>query len=348
MEERLSVARAARAAADELLVEVRGTVATIILNRPKVLNALSFAMLQGLAQRLDAWEPDERVRTIVLRGAGGKAFCAGGDIRALYEGYRSGRDPHHEFFAFEYALDHRIHTYPKPIVAIMDGIVMGGGMGIAQGARLRIVGERTRMAMPETAIGLFPDVGGSWFLSRCPGELGTYLGLTGVTIGAADAIYCGLADTNVGAELAAPELERLRPAIDRHFAHESVAAILGSLEAEDRPQFRAWAGQTLRLLRSRSPTMLAVTLEALRRGKELALSECLRMELGLVHGCFEQGDFLEGIRAAVVDKDKRPRWDPAAIAGIDPETIRRIFAPRWEPPSHPLAHLHDSPAQRKQ
>ena len=340
MEERLSAAREADAdAGEELLVEVRRGVATLTLNRPNVLNALSFGMLQGLARCLDRWERDDRVRAIVLRGAGGKAFCAGGDIRALYEGYRSGEDPHHEFFAFEYALDYRIHRYPKPIVAVMDGIVMGGGMGIAQGARLRIVGDRTKMAMPETAIGLFPDVGGSWFLSRCPGELGIYLGLTGTTIGAADAIYCGLADTHVGSELPAPALERLHPAIDRHFGHESVAAILRSLEAEDRPELRAWAGQTLGLLRSRSPTMLTVTLEQLRRGKALALAECFRMELGLVHGCFEQGDFLEGIRAVLVDKDNRPRWNPPELAEVDPETIRRFFAPRWEPRAHPLANL---------
>ncbi|HXS52918.1 MAG TPA: enoyl-CoA hydratase/isomerase family protein [Usitatibacter sp.] len=326
-------------ASAELLAQTRGGVATVTLNRPRVLNALSFGMLRQLALRLDEWEHDERVRAIVLRGAGGKAFCAGGDMRAFYEGYRSGPGPHDAFFVFEYTLDYRIHTYPKPIVAVLDGIVMGGGMGLSQGARLRVVGDRTKMAMPETAIGLFPDVGASWFLSRCPGELGTYLGLAGVAIGAADAIYCGLADTHVGSELPAPELEPLRPAIDRHFGHDSVAAILGSLEAEDRPELRAWAGETLRLLRSRSPTMLVVTLEQLRRGRKLALGDCLRMELGLMHACFEQGDCLEGIRAVLVDKDNRPRWNPPGLADVDPDTIRRFFAPRWQAASHPLANL---------
>jgi enoyl-CoA hydratase/carnithine racemase len=331
MEERLS--------GGELVAEVRRRVATVTLNRPRALNALSSGMLQALAERLDAWERDESIRSIVLRGAGGKAFCAGGDVRALYEGHRSGRDPHHEFFAFEYALDYRIHTYPKAIVAVMDGIVMGGGMGIGQGAALRIVGHRTRMAMPETGIGLFPDVGGSWFLSRCPGELGTYLGLTGIAIGAADAIHCGLADLQIGGDSAAPELEHLRPAIDRHFGHDSVAAILGSLEAEDRPEFRAWAGQTLQLLRSRSPTLLVVTLEQLRRGRTLSLAECFRMELNLVHAAFEHGEFLEGIRAVLIDKDRRPRWNPRELAEVDPATIDRFFTPRWEPARHPLAHL---------
>jgi enoyl-CoA hydratase/carnithine racemase len=324
---------------DELLSDVRGDVATVTLNRPQVLNALSHDMLVGLAERLDAWQRDDRVRTIVLRGAGGRAFCAGGDVRALYEGYRSGEDPHHEFFAFEYALDYRIHTYPKTIVAVMDGIVMGGGMGIAQGAQVRIVGERTRMAMPETGIGLFPDVGGTWFLSHTPGELGTYLALTGAAIGAADAIYCGLADVFVGSELPAAELERLRPAIDRHFAHDSVAAILGSLEAEDRPECRAWAGETLRILRTRSPTMLVVTLEALRRARSLSLADGFRMELNLVHGCFEQGDFLEGIRALLIDKDNRPRWNPPDLSEVDRSSIERFFAPRWDAARHPLAHL---------
>lgn len=332
------------AAVEGLIEEVRGNVATLTLNRPQVLNALSHGMLVGLAERLDAWEHDDRVRTIVLRGAGGRAFCAGGDIRALYDGYRSGEDPHHDFFAFEYALDYRIHTYPKTIVAVMDGIVMGGGMGIAQGAQVRIVGDRTKMAMPETGIGLFPDVGGTWFLSHTPGELGTYLGLTGAAIGAADALYCGLADLHVGGALPAPELERLRPAIDRHFAHDSVAAILGSLEAEDRPECRAWAGETLRILRSRSPTMLVVTLEALRRARSLTLAEGLRMELNLVHGCFEHGDFLEGIRAVLIDKDNRPRWNPSELAAVERASIERFFAPRWDAAHHPLAHLSLGPS----
>jgi enoyl-CoA hydratase/carnithine racemase len=340
LEERLSAVReAAPDAENALLADVRGGVATVTFNRPEAHNALSFGMLRALAAHLDAWEADDAIRTVVLRGAGGKAFSAGGDLRALREGILSGTDEHPGYFAFEYALDYRIYKYPKIVVAVMDGIVMGGGMGLAQGARVRIVGDRTRMAMPETAIGLFPDVGASWFLSRCPGELGTYLGLTGVTIGAADAIYCGLADLHVGGELPAPQLERLRPAIDRHFAHDSVAAILGSLESEDRPECRAWAGETLQILKSRSPTMLTVTLEALRRGSRLSLADCFRMELALMHGCFEQGDFLEGIRAVLVDKDRRPRWNPAELAQVRPEAIQRFFAPRWEPSRHPLAHL---------
>ena len=323
----------------ELLSGIRGHVATVTLNRPAALNALSFGMLQELARLLDQWERDERVRTIVLRGAGDKAFCAGGDVRALREGFMAGSRLHHEYFAFEYALDYRIHTYPKTIVALIDGIVMGGGMGISQGAALRIVGPRTRMAMPETAIGLFPDVGGSYFLSRTPGKLGTYLGLAGSTIGAADAIYCGLADLDVSAEPATPELEALRPAIDRHFAQPTVEAIVASLEAERRPAFSDWAARTREALAKRSPTMLAVTLEQLRRGATLSLADCFRMELNLVHGCFDQGDFVEGIRALLVEKDNRPRWSPASLAEVTREAVDRFFAPRWTPALHPLATI---------
>ena len=325
----------------ELLAEVRGHVATVTLNRPAALNALSFAMLKELGAHLDAWEKDHRVRTVVLRGAGGRAFCAGGDVRALREAFIAGSRLHHEYFAFEYALDHRIHTYPKTIVALLDGIVMGGGMGISQGARLRIVGPRTRMAMPETAIGLFPDVGGSYFLSRTPGRLGIYLGLVGATIGAADAVYCGLADLDLTEAPGEPALAALRPAIDLHFAQPTVAAIIASLESERRPGFLDWARSTLEALAKRSPTMLAVTLEQLTRGARLPLADCLRMELNLVHACFDQGDFMEGIRAVLVEKDNRPRWRPASLAEVTREAVDRFFAPRWSAAHHPLATIAD-------
>ena len=327
-----------RLAGGEILAAVRGSVATLTLNRPAAHNALSMEMLHGIDACLDAWERDDRVRTIVMRGAGGKAFCAGGDIRALRESIEDGSAMHREFMRAEYALDHRIHTFGKPIVAHMDGIAMGGGMGIGQGAALRIVGDRTRMAMPETVIGLFPDVGASWFLSRVPGELGLYLGLLGPTIGAADALYCGLADLNLGAEAPA-ELERLRPAIDRHFAHDSVESIAASLATEDRPEFSAWTAATLAGLAQRSPTLLKVTLEQLRRGREMSLADCFRMELGLVNACFDQGDVREGIRARLVDKDNQPRWKPPRLEDVDRAAVEAFFAPRWDPPRHPLASL---------
>lgn len=334
MEESLS------AAGGELLATVHAGVATVTLNRPAALNALTLPMLQGLASWLDAWEKDECVRMVVLRGAGEKAFCAGGDLRALYDDVKAGSRKHHAFFEVEYALDYRIHTYPKTIVAVMDGIVMGGGMGISQGARVRIVGDRTRMAMPETAIGLFPDVGGSFFLSRVPGKVGIYLSLVGPTLRAADAIYCGLADVYAGAgPVPRSDLEELRPAIDAHFAHDTVEAIIASLAVEDRPAYKAWAAKATEALSKRSPTMLNVTLEQLKRGAQLSLADCFRMELNLVHGCFEQGDFVEGIRALIVDKDNQPHWRPARLGEVTRPAVDTFFKPRWQPAQHPLASL---------
>lgn len=332
MEERLS------AAGGELLATIRAGVATVTLNRPAAHNAISFAMLESLASWLDDWRDDARVRSIVLRGAGERAFCAGGDVKAVHDELTGPGDGHHRFFELEYELDYRIHTYPKPIAAYMDGIVMGGGMGLAQGAALRIVGGRTRMAMPETALGLFPDVGGTWFLSRLPGRIGPYLGLVGPTIKAADAVYCGLADLDVGP--AAPsELEAQRPAIDEHFAHDSMERIVASLERETAPGRREWATTTVAALRRRSPTMLKVTLEQLRRGAAMTLEDCFRMELDLVHGCFEHGDMAEGIRAIILDKDNNPRWRPASLEEVGRESVQAFFRPRWSPARHPLAHL---------
>jgi enoyl-CoA hydratase/carnithine racemase len=333
MEERLT------AAGGELAAVIRAGVATVTLQRPAALNALSMGMIEALAAWLAQWRDDERVRTIVFRGAGDKAFCAGGDIRALHAGFKAGTSMPRDFFVAEYALDFQVHVYPKPIVALMDGIVMGGGMGISQGTALRIVGERTRMAMPETAIGLFPDVGGSYFLSRLPGRLGLYLGLAGPTLRSADAVYCGLADLDVSLAPAPGELEPLRAAIDAHFAHDSVEAILAALESEQRPDYAAWAARTAQALRKRSPTMLKVTLEQLRRGAGLSLADCLRMELNLIHGCFDHGDFVEGVRAAILDKDNDPHWNPPSLQQVDRAAVERFFAPRWDPARHPLASL---------
>jgi enoyl-CoA hydratase/carnithine racemase len=206
---------------------------------------------------------------------------------------------------------------------------------------VRIVGERTRMAMPETAIGLFPDVGGSYFLSRAPGKVGIYLGLAGPTLRAADALYCGLADVYAGSgSPAAGELATLRPAIDEHFAHDTVGAIVESLQKESRLGYREWAQKTLDALSKRSPTMLNVTLEQLKRGATLPLADCFRMELNLVHGCFEQGDFVEGIRALIVEKDNEPRWRPGRLAEVTRPAVDAFFNPRWKPAQHPLASLH--------
>jgi len=313
-------------AGGELLVDLAEGVATVTLNRPQALNALTHAMVEGLTECLDAWEHDATVSSIVLRGAGDKAFCAGGDLRAVHAGMGGSHSELMQFFEREYALDLRIHEYRKPITAVMDGIVMGGGMGISQGARTRAVGPRTRMAMPETAIGLFPDVGGSYFLSRVPGKVGIYLGLVGPTISAADALYCGLADAcEPQGEAGRGEIEVLRPAIDAHFGHATVEAMVESLRAESRSEYKAWAERSLGALARNSPTMLKVTLEQLRRGACLPLADCFRMELAMVRTALAHGDFAEGIRALIIDKDNRPRWKPDRLEAVTPAMVEGFF-----------------------
>lgn len=356
----------------EILSETHNGVAVLTLNRPAALNALSLGMIVALRRELAAHAVEAVVRAVLLQGAGGKAFCAGGDIRALYESFKVTGSVHREFFVAEYLLDYSLYSYPKPHAVLMDGITLGGGMGLAQGSTLRIVGDRTRMAMPEVGIGFFPDVGASHFLSRLRGALGMYLALTGTQIRAADALYCGLADvylpaaaiasftddlatlywtcdpaadlrqfiqdraTSIAAE--AP-LAALRPAIDEHFSLPTVRAILASLESETRPAFSEWAKQTARLMRTRSPTMLAVTFRQLQRGKDMTLAECFRMELAMAQQCFEQGDFLEGVRALIVDKDNAPRWTPNRIENVTDATVDEFFRNRWTAATHPLADL---------
>jgi enoyl-CoA hydratase/carnithine racemase len=355
----------------EIICDIRNHAAFITLNRPAALNALTLGMVVELHALLTKCATDEGVRAVLLRGAGEKAFCAGGDIRALYESCKRSESLHHEFFAAEYPLDYFLHRFPKPYIALLDGITMGGGMGLAQGSRHRIVGERTRMAMPEVGIGLFPDVGGSYFLSRLPGALGTYLALTGAPIRAADSLYAQLADAYLTpASVAALEdalatvawtcdheadvsrlvtthasepppapLASLRPAIDVHFAQPSVAAIFASLERATAGEHAEWAAQTAKLMRGRSPTMLAVALRQLERGKALDLASCFRMELGMVQQCFDQGDFLEGVRALIIDKDNAPRWNPGRLEDVTDAAVEAFFKERWARSAHPLASL---------
>jgi enoyl-CoA hydratase/carnithine racemase len=361
-----------------ILCEVRNRIAFITLNRPAALNALSLEMIVELRAALKSAALDSDVYAVLIRGAGGKAFCAGGDIRALYDSYKNSGTLHRDFFIAEYPLDYLLHSYPKPYLAVMDGITMGGGMGVSQGSRLRIVGDRTRVAMPEVAIGFFPDVGASYFLSRLQGALGLYLALTGVQIRAADSLYAGLADfylpgaaaQRLDAALAAVQwsgscsaewrailtrtlqgiaaagdgagtapLAALRPAIDQHFAAPSVPALLDSLQREDRGEYLEWAKQTLALMNTRSPTMLEVTHRQLHLGKSMSLAECLRMELGMAWQCFNQGDFVEGVRAVVIDKDNKPQWRPARIAEVTEASVTAMFKNPWADAQHPLAQL---------
>ena len=356
----------------EVMAEVRGQVGCITLNRPKALNALSLGMVRDLMATLLKWQNDSQVLAVALRGSNKEgpfgAFCAGGDIRFLHQAGSQGNPQVEDFFTEEYALNHLIHHYPKPYIAFMDGIVMGGGMGISQGASLRVVTERTKMAMPETAIGMFPDVGGGYFLSRCPGHVGEWLALTGETIGAGDALAFGLADVHLPASgLAAAwnalgtqkfaegaqaqvliaiesiatsaQLVSFRAEIDHYFALPTVAAIVAALEASD----SAWARATAAVLRKRSPLMLHVALEQVRRARSMTLAEDLRMERGMVRHCFHlrpgQSETLEGIRALAVDKDQAPHWQPARIEEVSDSMVAPFFDSPWPVHAHPLAAL---------
>ena len=356
----------------EVLAQVRGQVGLITLNRPKALNALSLGMVRDLMTVLLAWQQDPAVLAVAIRGSNKEgpfgAFCAGGDIRFLHQAGSTGNPEIEDFFTEEYALNHLIHNYTKPYIAFMDGIVMGGGMGISQGASLRLVTERTKMAMPETAIGLFPDVGGGYFLSRCPGHVGEWLALTGDTIGAGDAIAFGLADgclpldaqaavwealgaqtfadgaavqAFVAAKMIASDaqLKGVRGDIDQYFALSGVPAIVAALEAAD----SEWARATAATLRKRSPLMLHVVLEQIRRARGMDLASDLRMERDMVRHCFflrpGASETVEGIRALAVDKDHSPRWNPARIEDVSPELVASFFVSPWPAHAHPLVHL---------
>jgi len=350
---------------------LQGGVAYLTLTRPQALNALSLEMIRAMTAALTRWEADPAVHAVVVAGAGGKAFCAGGDIRWFHKAYHEADPLLDQFFVEEYALNYLIHRYTKPYIALMDGVVMGGGMGISQGAKLRIVTDRTKMAMPETNIGLFPDVGGGWFLARTPGHIGEYLGLTGVVIAAADALYAKLADaflpTNALAELVASlqaqsfnsgdavlahvstftqqhagacvpaesQLAHQAEAIDSLFGRATVRDILDGVSdaAGD------WAAQTAAMLRSRSPMMLCVTLEQVRRARSMSLADELRMELDMMHDVFRHGDGVEGIRALAIDKDHQPRWNPVRLDEVTPGRVRAFFDSKWKAEDHPLAAL---------
>ncbi len=358
-----------------ILTSIRNKIGFITLDRPKALNSLSLEMVRSITATLLQWRDDENVCAVFIQGSNEKAFCAGGDIRFFYDvGTTNPQGDSallEDFFTEEYALNHLIHFYPKPYISLLNGVVMGGGMGIAQAGvtcRMRIVTERTKMAMPEVNIGLFPDVGGSYFLARTPGELGTYLGLTGDIINAADALYADLADVFIPtAELPAlmellesntstdirvairafaaafaeqatqliSKLASSREVIDHHFKFTDVGLISTSL-ANDTSEF---AQQTLELMNKRSPLLMCVTLEQLRRGAKMSVAECLRMERTMVRHCFKHGEVLEGIRALVVDKDNAPNWSPASLTQINSDLIQSFFSEVWPDYAHPLRHL---------
>lgn len=326
---------------DEVLFEEKNGTGVITLNRPKVLNALTVNMFQQMNKKMTAWATDPAIKAVVIKGAGARAFCAGGDIKAVAQealAMREGKSDGaltRDIFREEYILNHMIFTYPKPYVSLIRGIVMGGGMGLSAHGRYRVVTEDVTFAMPETAIGFFPDVGGGHFLSRCPGETGTYIGLTGKRIGLADVFYCGFATHYVPVSglplleehiLKAPEkiedilsalpkppdhpsdLATHRAEIDGCFAYDDVEKIVFALQKDA----SEWAKETLKVLESVSPTSLKVTLRQIRLAKNMDFKDVMRMEYRISQACVNAPDFYEGVRAALIDKDRQPKWSPVA------------------------------------
>ena len=387
---------------EEVVSEKIGSIGFITLNRPKALNALSLHMVRELTHVLLGFQNDSEVLAVVIRGSNKEgpfgAFCAGGDIRYFFQAALSGDASLEDFFTEEYNLNHIIHTYGKPYIALMDGIVMGGAMGLSQGIALRVVTERTQMAMPETQIGLFPDVGGGYFLSRCPGNTGEYLALTGQLLLGAESLSVGLADVCIASE-ALPALwnglqsqkwtkgenviawvkeqasthavvdanslashgraastASSKPAwwdaqIDTIFRLPTATDMVDALGQLVLQQPEGWAAETLKALRQRSPLLLAVSLEQIRRGRTMGLADELRMERDMVRHCFHadhlkrrgaQTDTVEGIRALVIDKDRQPKWLPASIEEITTDMVQPFFQSPWPSGLHPLRHLVDT------
>jgi enoyl-CoA hydratase len=341
---------------DEILFERRGAAGLVTLNRPKALNAVTHGIVNALRAQLEQWASDEAVTRVVVTAAGARAFSAGGDIRHLYELGKDGKNSDMlQFWRDEYPLNAAIKAYRKPYVSLIDGIVMGGGVGVSVHGSHRVAGDRYSFAMPEVGIGFFPDVGATWFLARMPGETGTYCALTGDRFNAADAVAAGLATHRipsarfpallegltgtvpVDAVLAAfsepagegPIMAR-RAAIDRLFAGSSVEAILAALDAEavSGSADAAWAAKTAATVRAKSPLSLKIALAQVRRGKAWDFAACMRAEFRIVSRIIEGHDFYEGVRAVIVDKDNTPRWKPASLADVTEAEVERHFAAR--------------------
>jgi enoyl-CoA hydratase/carnithine racemase len=334
----------------------RGEWGVVTLDRPDALNALTWDMVRAMRAQLIEWERSAAVRAVLVKGAGEKAFCAGGDIRWLYENARKDPAGACEFFREEYRLNALIHHLAKPYVALIDGIVMGGGVGVSVHGDFRVAGDRTLFAMPETGIGLFPDVGGGHFLPRLHDGLGFYYGLTGARAKAADCMAAGIATHYCRTE-EMPLLERellglslgshphsdieavldgfagdpgeahvnkIRPALKALFVgHDSFDAFYAGLTADGHDV----AGDMLRILARMSPTSLKLTFEQLKRGALLDFDDCMTMEFRMVRRVMEGHDFFEGVRATIIDKDKNPRWSPATLEGVSGGDIARYFEP---------------------
>jgi enoyl-CoA hydratase len=339
---------------DDILFERRGAAGLVTLNRPNALNAVTHGMVRALRGALDRWASDAAITRVVIMAAGGRAFSAGGDIRALYDVGKAGRvDEALQFWRDEYPLNMAIKNYRKPYVALIDGIAMGGGVGVSVHGSHRIAGDRFSFAMPEVGIGFFPDVGATWFLPRMPGELGAYCALTGDRFGPDDAVLSGVATHRIAsaqfdavldglsgtiavdAVLAAfahpadegPIVQRKR-AIDRLFAADQVETILDALDREGRSRSAdaEWAQRTAASIRTKSPLSLKIALAQVRRGKNWDFETCMRTEFRIVSRIVEGHEFYEGVRAVIVDKDNAPRWRPATLADVADAEVERHFA----------------------
>lgn len=332
----------------EVLFEKRGRAGVITLNRPDALNALTLNMVRLIHPKLREWATDDTIAYVIVTAAGEKAFCAGGDIRALYDWGRAGDLNFLAFYREEYQLNTYIKRYPKPYIAFMTGITMGGGVGVSVHGSHRIASDGLTFAMPETGIGLFPDVGGTYFLPRCPGEIGMYLALTGTRLKAADALYAGIVSHYVPSDRIAELLDELcdsenlktsiesaakdpgKPAILEHrdnidqcFSGASVEDILTKLDGEDSD----WAEKTKSSIISKSPTSTKIAYRQIREGAKSEFEDCMRIEFRMVNRIFTAHDFFEGIRAVVVDKDQSPSWQPATLQDVSDDLVGEYFKP---------------------
>ncbi len=342
-------------AADEILFERRGTAGLVTLNRPKALNAVTHGMARALRRQLDAWAQDGAVSRVIVMANGGRAFSAGGDLRALYDQGEAGKQSEAlRFFTEEYSLNNAIKRYPKPYVSLIDGIVMGGGVGISIHGSHRVAGDKYQFAMPEVGIGFFPDVGATWALPRLPGKIGTYLALTGERIKTADGVATGAATHHVRSDrfadlrdalcgavpvdavlaaFAEPQkqgdMTKLGPVIDRLFAFESVEEILAAIEqdAHSGSEHAAFAQKTADTIRTKSPLSLKLALAQMIRGLECPFDECMRTEFRIVSRVVYGHDLYEGVRAVIVDKDNTPRWQPASLSAVTDAEVARHFEP---------------------
>jgi enoyl-CoA hydratase len=333
---------------NEILIRRDGRLGHIILNRPRAMNALTHGMVNTIASTLAEWEEDDDVSTVLLSGAGERGLCAGGDIVAIYRDILDGGQETARFWRDEYWLNAHIARYSKPFVAMMDGVVLGGGVGVSAHGSVRVVTERTKIGMPETAIGLVPDVGGTYLLSRAPGELGTHVALTAATITGPDAIALGLADFFLSSGTLPALAEALgntdarqavqafvpnwippsalvseREWIDECYAFDDVEAIIDALQRSSAPA----AHKAAELILAKSPTAVKVTLESLRRARQMPLlEEALDQEYRVSLRCLAGSDFTEGIRAQVIDKDRNPGWSPPSLAEVSTEAVETYFA----------------------